>query len=125
MTDAAARFFDDLARLGHEPLLERASGSVRFDLMHDETTDRWLVRIDKGDVSVSRRSGRADCTVQMEKALFAGLASGEVNAVTAVLRGAMAVNGDLKLLVMFQRLFPGPRESPGTKRGNDAEVSRP
>ena len=35
--------------------------------------------------------------------------TGRVNAVTAVLRGAMALEGDWNLLIVFQRLFPSPQ----------------
>ncbi len=64
--------------------------------------------IDKGDVSVSRRNAAADATVRATKELFDGLASGEVNTMAAVLRGAVEFEGDPELLVLFQRLFPGP-----------------
>ena len=40
---------------------------------------------------------------------YPGCASlGRANAVTAVLRGAMTLEGDWNLLVVFQRLFPSP-----------------
>ena len=32
MTDSTAEFFHELDRRGHESLLEKATGSVRFDL---------------------------------------------------------------------------------------------
>ena len=38
-------------------------------------------------------------------------AKSEVNAMAALLRGAMGVEGDVELLVLFQRLFPGPPRS--------------
>jgi putative sterol carrier protein len=37
------------------------------------------------------------------------MAAGKVNAFAAVLRGAIKIEGDPRLLVLFQRLFPGPR----------------
>ena len=36
------------------------------------------------------------------------MASGKVNAMAAVLRGDLAVEGNAELLVLFQRLLPGP-----------------
>ena len=111
MTDATAEFFDALVERGHEPLLEKAKGTLRFDLKDGKKTDRWLVTIDKGDLAVSRQNLRADCVVTADKSLFDGIASGKTNVMAALLRGAMGVEGDVQLLVLFQRLFPGPPRS--------------
>jgi putative sterol carrier protein len=106
--DATETFFAELGTRGHEPLLEKAKGTLRFELRRGKLTDRWLVVIDKGDVSVSRRNAPADVTLRTTRELFDGLASGEVNTMAAVLRGAVEFEGDPELLVHFQRLFPGP-----------------
>jgi len=111
MTDGTAEFFGELGRRGHEPLLEKATGTLRFDLVDGKRTDRWLVTVKKGDVAVSHRNVRADCVVRADRALFDGVAGGEVNAMAALLRGAMGVEGNVELLVLFQRLFPGPPRS--------------
>jgi putative sterol carrier protein len=111
MTDATAQFFDALVERGHEPLLEKATGTVRFDLKDGSKTDRWLVTVVKGDFTVSRQNLRADCVVTADKSLFDGIVSGKTNAMAALLRGAMGVEGDVQLLVLFQRLLPGPSRS--------------
>ena len=111
MTDATAEFFDALVERGHEPLLERATGTVRFDLKDGKKTDRWLFTVVKGDLAVSRQNLRADCVVSADKSLFDGIASGKTNTLAALLRGAMSVEGDVRFLVLFQRLFPGPARS--------------
>lgn len=111
MTDATADFFDGLAERGHEPLLEKATGTVRFDLEEGKKTGRWLIAVDKGDLAVSRQNLRADCVVSADKALFDEIASGETNVMAALLRGALRVEGDIQLLALFQRLFPGPSRS--------------
>jgi len=108
MADATETFFAELGERGHEPLLEKAKGTIRFELRRGKRTDRWFVAIDKGDVRVSRKNAAADGTVRATKELFDGLARGEVNAMAAVLRGALEFEGDPELLVLFQRLFPGP-----------------
>ena len=65
----------------------------------------------KGDLAVSRQKLRADCVVSADKSLFDDIASGKTNAMAALLRGAMSIEGDIQLMVLFQRLFPGPPRS--------------
>jgi putative sterol carrier protein len=112
-TDATREFFEGLPRRGHEPLLEKATGSLRFDLLRKGRTDRWIVTIDRGDVTVTHKNEPADCVVRMERALFDRIATGEVNAFAAVLRGEAAVEGDPRLLVLLQRVFPSPSRQGG------------
>ena len=110
MTDATTTFFEALAARGHEPALEKITGTIRFDLSDAGSRPvRWLITISKGDVAVSRRNAKADCVVRTDQAVFAGIASGEKNAMAAFLRGAIALEGDRGLLLAFQRAFPGPR----------------
>jgi putative sterol carrier protein len=109
--DATARFFEKLAERGHEPLLEKVKGTVRFDLVGGERVERWLVTVDRGDITISRRNAAADCVVRAERALFERIAAGETNTMAAMLRGEVAVEGDLELAASFQRLLPGPRGS--------------
>jgi putative sterol carrier protein len=111
MADATAEFFGELGRRGHEPLLEKATGTVRFDLEQGSRTEHWLVAVKKGDVVVSRENAEADCVFRTERELFDLVVGGEMNAMAALLRGAMSVEGDRELLVLFQRLLPGPPSS--------------
>jgi putative sterol carrier protein len=108
MVDATTEFFEALAERDHEPLLESARGTVRVELANGRKTEHWLVSLDKGDIRVSHRNAKADCTLRTSRHVFDGLARGETNAMAALLRGAVAVEGDSHLLVHFQRLFPGP-----------------
>jgi putative sterol carrier protein len=117
MADATAEFFAGLSERGHEPLLEKAKGSIRIDLADGKRATRWLVTIDRGDVGVSHRNAAADCTLRMDAALFERIASGEVNAFAALLRGAIDFEGRPELLVLFQRLLPGPPGARGPRRG--------
>jgi predicted lipid carrier protein YhbT len=105
-TDPTAAFFEELASRGHEPLLQKAKGSARFDIVDRRTTLRWHVSLEKGDIKVSRRNVAADCVIRADKALFDQVASGKENAVAAVLRGDLRVEGDWRMLVRIQRLFP-------------------
>jgi len=116
LPDATTEFFESLAVRGHEPLLGNARGTLRVELADGTKTERWLVSVDRGDVAVSHRNGKADCTVRTDRDVFDGLARGEVNAVAAFLRGAIAVQGDSQFLVLFQRLFPSPDDAASTQR---------
>jgi putative sterol carrier protein len=113
MADATAEFFGELGRRGNEPLLRKVAATVRFDLVQGKRTDRWFVTIKKGDIAVSRKSAKANCTIRTLKAVFDRIALGEANLMAAALRGDVAVEGDVTLLVLFRRLFPGPPSSRG------------
>ena len=109
--DPIAQFFEQVASRGHEPLLEKAKGTFRIDLASGKQVERWLLIVDRGDVAVSRRNAAADCVIRCDRALFARIAAGEANAMAAVIRGEVGVEGDLGLLATFQRLLPGPPSS--------------
>jgi putative sterol carrier protein len=109
VTDAAGQLFERLGALEQFPVLRRGSGTMLFELTGGTRTERWRVTVDKGKVAVARGNGPADCILRADRKLFGRIASGKVNAFAAVLRGAVTVEGDPRLLVLFQRLFPGPR----------------
>jgi putative sterol carrier protein len=102
---ATDQFFDTLKRRGHEPLLERATGTVRFDIHSGRDVRHWLVGIEHGETSVSRRNGRADTVMQTDTGLFDRIVTGEANAMASILRGLVGVEGDQQLAVLIQRLF--------------------
>ena len=108
MKDATTEFFSALEARRHEPLLETTRGTLRFDLANRNRTTRWLIEIEDGDVSISHRNAKADCVVRAKKSLFDGIATGQQNAMAAVLRGEIDIEGERTLLVRFQKLFPGP-----------------
>jgi putative sterol carrier protein len=108
MATSTAEFFDNLSRRGHEPLLERVGATVRFDITDGERTKHRLVRIDHGDIRVSADEGPADCVVRGDGAVFDAIAGGRMTVMVALLLGVLAVDGDPELVVLTQRLFPGP-----------------
>lgn len=114
--DPTDRFFAQLAAREHEPLLRKASGTTRMEVVEGRRTRRWLIAVDKGDITVRRGSGEAACVVRADKAVFDRIVSGRLNAVAAVLRGELAVEGDWRLLVLVQRLFPGPPRKRASRR---------
>jgi len=115
MKSSTSAFFDELGRHGHEPLLERVSATVRFDIGDGASVDHRLLRIDRGDVTVSTDDVPADCTVIVDAALFDEITGGRTGAMAAFLRGALIIEGDPEVLVLVQRLFPGhPRRTAST-----------
>jgi len=109
--DPIASFFGDLASKGHEPLLHHASGTVRLDLRLENGAERWYLTMAKGDLTVSHRNAKADATIGMDRKLFEGMTRGTVNLTAALLRGVLKIDGDLSLIMAFDRLLPGPRRS--------------
>jgi len=110
--DATVDFFEGLAKRAHEPMLGKTKATVRFDIADGGRTDHWLLGIEDGALDVSRGSGEADCVIVADKAAFDRVAAGKTNAMAALLRGAIAVEGDPRLIVRVQRLFPAPTGMP-------------
>jgi putative sterol carrier protein len=115
MADATADFFDALAKRGPEPLLGRTRATMRFDIGSEGDVDHWLVRIEDGAVVVTHADGDADSIIRSERAAFNEVAAGRTNAMSATLRGALVLEGDPRLLVRVQRLFPAPVGMPESK----------
>ena len=116
MVDATTRFFEDLDRREHEPLLEKSSGTLRLDLHEGAQTTHWLLRIDRGRVQGSQEDQDADTVVGTTPALFEDLATGREDGIAALLRGDLTVSGELRLLVQMERLFPGHPDARGPRR---------
>ncbi len=106
--DPSSRFFEDLKQREHEPLLQTAEGTVRFDLVDNGEVEHWYLTLQHGEVDVSHRRSRADSVVRIDRDRFDAMVSGEMNALAAALRGDIVVEGDLGLVLLFQRVFPPP-----------------
>ena len=122
--DAIARFFDELAERGHEPLLGNATGTVRFDVVSGKRTERWAVIVRKGEIEVSGGDVTPDLVIRVDRPLLERIVGGKANAMAALLRGELAIDGDSELLVLMQRLFPRPRGSRATTRAGYARRQR-
>ncbi|MBO4162911.1 MULTISPECIES: SCP2 sterol-binding domain-containing protein [Micromonospora] len=122
MVDATTRFFESLDRREHEPLLNKAVGTLRFDLHEGAQTTHWLLRVDRGDLTVSQEDREADTVVGTTPALFEEMAAGRENGLAAVLRGDMTVTGDARLVVQIERIFPGSPDARGPRGRHQREV---
>jgi putative sterol carrier protein len=109
MADALmAGFFTRLDGSGHEPLLRHVTGTLRFDVVDDGAVEHWLVTIRDGSPTVTRSDAHATAVIRATAATTTGLVTGELNLLSAVLRGDVTAEGDLGLVMLFQRLFPSP-----------------
>jgi putative sterol carrier protein len=125
MTSATEAFFDGLASRRHEPLLEKVSGSLRFDLDNGRGVDQWFVTIQEGDITVERKGDEPNTIFYASASVFEKLASGEMNAMAALLRGEASALGDLELAVLMQRLLPGPQSSGALRSMAHSAAARP
>ena len=108
MAETTRRFFEALAKRENEPLLRAVSGTIRCDLADGERTEHWYLTIKRGDVAISHQRVDADCTVGTDLATFEAILEGRTNAMAAVLRGAVSVQGRVQLLIALQALFRPP-----------------
>jgi len=107
--DATRRFFTGLAER-HEPLPRALSGLIRIDVKDADRTECYFVQIRKGDVMVPREGTEADCVLAGDKSTFDAVVTGRMNAIDAVLRKQLDVQGDAILLTALQRLLPSSPE---------------
>lgn len=111
--EATGDFFAQLPERHNDPLIRHLSGSIRFDLGAPGATTHWYVELRRGHVDVSHKRGPADCVMATDVGLFDEIVSGRANALAAVLRGAATADGDLGLIMSFQRLFGARTGEPG------------
>jgi putative sterol carrier protein len=120
MADPTSDFFDGLAQLG-AGRLGNVTASLRVDLDRGKATDHWLLAIDKGNISVSRKNVKADAALHTDQETFDRLALGEASPLASMLRGLVQTEGDTELIVLFQGLFPAPQNPLSRKASVDAE----
>jgi putative sterol carrier protein len=111
MKEPTRRFFASISER-QQPQLGKLTGVVRVDLADGERTEHWYLDIRKGDVTVSHQGPEPDCTVSTDLATFEAIISGEMNAMAAILRGAVNVQGKFILMTALQQLFAGPSKAP-------------
>ena len=120
MGDPTSDFFDGLGQPGARRL-GNVTASIRVDLDRGKATEHWLVAIDKGNISVSRKNVKADAALHTDKEVFDRLALGEASPLASMLRGLVQAEGDTELIVLFQGLFPAPRNPLARQASADTE----
>jgi SCP-2 sterol transfer family. len=115
MAESIREFFERLAAAGRVPGLEGVSGTLLIEILEGEQTERWYITFKKGAAAVSRQGAAADGRLTADAATFAAIVAGRTNAMAALLRGVIKVDGKVALLASLQRLFGGAADS-GDKR---------
>jgi hypothetical protein len=118
MAGPSESFFEEISRRGSDELLEGANGVIRFDIDDNGHSERWVVSIDDGALDVSHRNVTADTRVRLTRKTFEQVVAGKANVTAGVLQGAIVAQGDLELLIRFQRLFPGPPGGAARRTGS-------
>lgn len=113
MPDVIERFFLSLEPQGYHPLLNKAQGTIRFDLRNNGTTDQWIISVNRGRVKVSRNARQpADTVFATDTDSFRRIVLGEEQLWALLLRGRVIVRGNWPLALVLSRILPSP---PGTR----------
>ncbi len=111
MRDPVDAFFRGLDGRDDDAVLRHTEGSVRFDLESGDATAHWFVSIHDGLVTVAQRDHQADCVVAVDRELFTRIVTGQTNALAAMLRGAIHLVGNPRLVIALERFMPGPSDA--------------
>lgn len=123
---STAAFLDDMRRRGYDARLRKLTGTAELEVVDADGVERWLLRFEQGRLSVSpaEPGADADAVLRVERAPLERIVAGRMNLMAAVLRGAVQIEGDVRLLVLLQRLFPRPSpRSPGRAGSGGGEGS--
>lgn len=112
--DTPRQYFEQLARHGRNSYLGHVVRTWEFDI---DSAGFWRVEFDHGDLRVVEGRGEsltspAGARVHMTSDAFVRLARGEghENVTTAVLRGALVVEGDVRAMQCMKAVLPVPAE---------------
>lgn len=111
--DPLGLFFAGLAETGHVATFGGQSATVRLDVVNRDEVERWHLTVSNGDVDVTRGDRPADAIIRADRPQAEAMVTGRLNAQAAILRGALACEGRLAAVIMFQRCLPGPPGSTG------------
>ena len=113
--DAVEAFFAEMSTRGSIPLFRDVKGTIRFDVSSDTGVKRWAVTLQKGEVAVSNRNVKADAVVAVDRTLFNEIAEGRRTPWPPSSEAPWVMTGDMRMVLAFQRFFPGkPGSRPGT-----------
>ena len=104
MADVIRHFFESLGG-PHPAIPKTVSGTLRFDVDGDQATEHWLITFDEGSVSATESEASADCVVGTSRRTLASIIEGQTNALAALLRGTLKIEGRTILLALFRSVL--------------------
>ncbi|WCN83444.1 SCP2 sterol-binding domain-containing protein [Micromonospora sp. LH3U1] len=108
MGTTAAQYLQQFDAGRRANLAETTAGTLRLDIRGDGCTDHWYLTVADQHVQINRSADDADLVVRADRTIFDQMANGEMHLATALLRNELVVQGDLRLLTLLRRIFPGP-----------------
>ncbi|WBB71801.1 SCP2 sterol-binding domain-containing protein [Micromonospora sp. WMMD1128] len=111
MSASAAEYLARGAAGHHPELPETTSGTIRLDLGEGGRTEHWYLTIDHQEVGVTRSAEAADLVIRADREVFDRIAAGRLHLAAAILRNDISGQGNLRLLTMLRRIFPGPPDA--------------
>ncbi|GIJ13153.1 SCP2 sterol-binding domain-containing protein [Micromonospora andamanensis] len=108
MTSLLVRYLEDLR--GDSRRFDTLPGSltatIRLDIHTTQGVDKWFLLINKGIVQSSKESTHPDLVMCAPQQLFDDFTCGNSRVMPALFRNAMQIEGDLRLLTIFDRILP-------------------
>ncbi len=111
MEDVVRSFFQNLNGF-RQAIPRTTSGTMRFDIRDGKRLEHWLVTFKDGNVSTIESNEEADCVVQTDGKTFAAVLDGRTNAMAAMLRGTILLEGKILLMGIFRKLLVAPIAAP-------------
>ncbi|MFJ6166664.1 SCP2 sterol-binding domain-containing protein [Micromonospora orduensis] len=108
MGTTVVRYLQQLDDGRRPDLPETTAGTLRLDVRGDGCTEHWYLTVADQRVRVTRSADEADLVVRADRVVFDRLANGSAHVAAALLRNDITVRGDLRLLTLLRRIFPGP-----------------
>jgi hypothetical protein len=113
--DNAHAFFEAVAAHEREPRLSDATGTWEFDVEGAGTwtisTDHGVLRVDQGPLDAAAgRKPRTRLRLKEDELVRLARGEGHENLLTALLRGALAVEGELAFAQRLQVILPVPED---------------
>jgi putative sterol carrier protein len=91
---------DDVLHGGFNSAFEHTAGTFRFDV---DGQGSYLINVDRGTISVSKGTGKADCTLSCSAEDFEPIITGQQNLITAHMQGRLKIEGSPVLALQFIR----------------------
>jgi hypothetical protein len=111
--DPTEEYFERLSRCGYEARLVRFGGTILFELDRDQPAERWLLRIDQGNIQVTREDGPADLIIKVDRATLNRILSeggGGRDIMAAYVRQAIMVEGNPRMLYVLRIIGGSPAD---------------